>query len=65
MPQKLETKHPSQAVKNDGLDPELVRRRAYEMYVERGMENGHDVEDWLRAEEELLSKDEKPVAAAA
>jgi DUF2934 family protein len=32
---------------------ELVARRAYELYIERGSEHGSDVEDWLKAEEEL------------
>jgi hypothetical protein len=27
-----------------------VATRAYELYKERGEENGHDVEDWLKAE---------------
>ncbi|HXY11261.1 MAG TPA: DUF2934 domain-containing protein [Terriglobales bacterium] len=30
-----------------------IRRRAYELYEQRGGEHGHDVEDWLRAEEEI------------
>jgi len=30
-----------------------VRRRAYELYEERGREDGHELEDWLRAEEEI------------
>jgi hypothetical protein len=30
-----------------------IRRRAYELYEERGRENGHELEDWLRAEEEI------------
>ncbi len=29
------------------------RRRAYELYEQRGRENGHELEDWLRAEEEV------------
>lgn len=33
---------------------EQVRRRAYELYELRGRENGHDLEDWLQAESELL-----------
>ncbi len=33
-----------------------IRRRAYELYEQRGMEDGHDVEDWLRAEEEVAQK---------
>jgi Protein of unknown function (DUF2934) len=31
-----------------------IRRRAYELYEQRGREDGHDVDDWLRAEEEVM-----------
>lgn len=34
--------------------PELVRLRAYELYVERGRIDGFAQEDWLRAESEIL-----------
>ncbi len=45
------------SVKPDSrTDEETIRKRAYELYVERGMEDGHDLEDWFRAEEELLGK---------
>jgi len=30
-----------------------VARRAYDLYLERGREPGHDLDDWLRAEREL------------
>jgi Protein of unknown function (DUF2934) len=30
-----------------------IARRAYEIYVQRGGQNGTDVEDWLKAEKEL------------
>ena len=30
-----------------------VAQRAYERYVERGREDGRDMEDWLEAEREL------------
>jgi DUF2934 family protein len=30
-----------------------ITRRAYDLYVARGREHGHDVDDWLRAEREL------------
>jgi hypothetical protein len=30
-----------------------VARRAYDLYLARGCEPGHDVEDWLRAEREI------------
>ena len=43
-------------------DEEATRRRAYELYVDRGMEYGRDLEDWFRAEEELLGK-QRAIAA--
>lgn len=33
-----------------------VARRAYELFVERGCEEGRDLEDWLRAEVELSQR---------
>ena len=39
-PQELELEH-------------QIRLRAYELYEERGREDGHDEEDWLRAKEEI------------
>jgi len=32
---------------------EEIRRRAYEIYLERGAEPGLELEDWLQAEREL------------
>jgi HSP20 family molecular chaperone IbpA len=32
-----------------------IARRAYELYKSRGGDDGHDKEDWLRAEAELLT----------
>jgi hypothetical protein len=32
---------------------DVIARRAYELYLARGAEPGHDAEDWLRAEREL------------
>lgn len=32
---------------------EDIRRRAYELYEGRGREEGHELDDWLRAEEEM------------
>ncbi len=31
-----------------------IAERAYALYLARGTEDGHDVEDWLQAERELL-----------
>ena len=33
-----------------------VRARAYELYDLRGREDGHDLEDWLLAESQLMQK---------
>ena len=33
---------------------EAIAKRAYELFLERGGENGHDLDDWLQAERELL-----------
>jgi Protein of unknown function (DUF2934) len=47
---------PSQA--DIALPPELeeeIRHRAFEIYEERGKTDGHDVEDWLHAEEEIMT----------
>ena len=33
-----------------------ISMRAYELYEARGREDGHEQEDWLRAEEEIKSK---------
>jgi hypothetical protein len=30
-----------------------IRNRAYELYKARGREDGHPVDDWLRAEEQI------------
>lgn len=35
---------------------EDIRRRAYELYQQRGGEPGHEQEDWDRAERELRSE---------
>ena len=32
---------------------EEIRRRAYELYLERGEQPGCDLDDWLQAEREL------------
>ena len=42
------------------LTEELIRVRAYQFYEERGCEDGHDFEDWLQAEAEIVGK--KPAA---
>jgi hypothetical protein len=45
---------------------ELIRLRAYELYLQRGAQPNDDLADWLRAERELLgaSDAEMPEAEA-
>jgi hypothetical protein len=33
---------------------ERIRIRAHEIYLERGGEDGNELDDWLEAEEEIL-----------
>ena len=40
---------------NRSLNRVEVRRRAYEIYLERGGLPGYELEDWLQAESELES----------
>ena len=37
-------------------NPKTIERRAYEVYLERGNDPGHDFEDWLRTERELKER---------
>jgi hypothetical protein len=34
-----------------------IRRRAYELFEQRGREEGHEDEDWSRAEAEITAQD--------
>lgn len=36
--------------------PEEIALRAYELHLQHGGEDGHDLEDWLEAELELRDK---------
>jgi hypothetical protein len=40
---------------NHALNNDQIRRRAYEIYQERGGLPGHELEDWLQAESEFES----------
>lgn len=35
---------------------EQIRRRAYELYIQRGNQSGSEADDWLQAEEEILEE---------
>ena len=40
-----------------------IRLRAQELYEARGREDGHELDDWLRAEEEITQKKAGTIAA--
>jgi len=40
-----------------------IRLRAYQLYEARGRKDGHELEDWLRAEEEITQKKARTIAA--
>jgi hypothetical protein len=48
----IQAETPEASVGNAARD-EDIRRRAYEIYLERGEQPGRELEDWLQAEREL------------
>jgi hypothetical protein len=58
------TKKPPPTVTSEPQNPEhQIRLRAHELYEARGREDGHELEDWLRAKEEITEKKVRTVAA--
>ena len=43
---------------------EQIEKRAYGLYLERGSEDGHALEDWLAAEREVIELPEESASAA-
>ena len=39
-----------------GVSREDIARRAYDLFLERGSLDGHDLDDWLAAERELAAR---------
>jgi len=43
----------------ESMDQEMreqIEKRAYEIYEARGAEPGHELEDWVRAESEMMQQ---------
>ena len=40
---------------------ESIQQRAYDVYMKRGQEPGHELEDWLLAEEQIREEQEHSV----
>jgi hypothetical protein len=59
-------KKPPATVTSEPQELELedqIRLHAYELYEARGQEDGHELEDWLRAQEEVTQKKARTIAA--
>jgi hypothetical protein len=61
MPKDPTKKQSAEVVTDPSLE-EKIRLLAYGLYEARGREDGHDVDDWLRAEAELPAKTAKAAA---
>jgi hypothetical protein len=61
MPEATSTPQPrkvSASPNSQTLDLEVqVRQRAFELYQERGCTPGHENEDWLQAEREVMARE--------
>jgi Protein of unknown function (DUF2934) len=44
---------------------EKIRRRAHELYVQRGRQSGSELDDWLRAEAEILRAQDAAIDEAS
>jgi hypothetical protein len=51
--QEDEQSGPPFQISKAGWDCERIARRAYELYEQRGRQEGRDVEDWVKAEQQL------------
>ena len=57
-------KKPSATATNEPQELEHeIRLRAQELYEARGREDGHALDDWLRAEAEIMQKKAGTIAA--
>jgi hypothetical protein len=62
--EKEVTKKQPTSVTSDKQELEhQIRLRAQELYEARGREDGHELDDWLRAEAEIMQKKAGTIAA--
>jgi hypothetical protein len=47
-------------VANHNPSEEEISARAHQIFLKRGGEPGHDMEDWLKAERELMNNENVP-----
>lgn len=56
------TKKQTAKTETDPNREQEIRLRAYTLYEERGREDGHDIDDWLRAEAEVSTAAQRAAA---
>ena len=54
--QQDEQSGPPFQISKAGWDYERIARRAYELYLQRGQQEGRDLEDWVKAEQQLAGE---------
>lgn len=62
---KDETTISDEQATDAGVLRERVEQRAYELYEQRGRQDGFDAQDWLQAEQEITGQPERAEAPAA
>ncbi len=60
---QLHAKQYNLSHRDEGEMQERIRRRAYELYEERGRHDGQPEEDWARAEEQIRGESDFDKAA--
>lgn len=60
---KADSQNTPVAKATPSISEDEIRRRAFELFEARGGQDGHELEDWLRAESEI--RNAKKDAAAA
>jgi len=54
---RVEEERPIQLPNTSVEQQETIRRRAFQIYQQRGMADGLEVDDWLQAEAEIVDAD--------
>jgi len=63
MEKEVTKKQPTRVTGEPQELEDQIRRRAQELYEARGREDGHELDDWLRAEEEITQNKAGTIAA--
>jgi hypothetical protein len=62
-PTAIPNQIPTKVTKSTPDLQEQIRRRAHELYEQRGRDEGHELDDWLQAESEVTQQKAKTVTA--